>query len=106
MKEVMKMEREYKKIMDIKELKQFISDLQIDACYENLIIKGMNINESNAILQELAREKGLQFEIEFSGGSWLYTIKKPSKKFLNKEGRWSMPISKKAKEFIHEFKNA
>ena len=92
--------------MNIKELKEFINNLQLDACYENLIINGFKVNESNAILQELARIKGFQFEIEFSGGSWLYTIKKPCKKFLNREGQWSLQMSKKAKEFICQFKNA
>lgn len=100
------MKREYKEMKDIKELKEFINNLHIDACYENFIINGFKVNESNAILQELAREKGLQFEINFLGGSWFYSVIKPSKKFLNREGRWSMPISKKAKEFICEFKNA
>ena len=99
------MEREYKKGMDIKELKQFIDNLKIDVCYKNIIIKGFKRNETNDILQELARIKGLQFEIEFSRGSWFYTIKKPCKKFLNREGQWSMQMSKKAKEFIYKYEN-
>lgn len=90
------MEREYKKCMDIKELKQFINNLKIDACYKDLIIKGFKLNESNDVLQELARKKGFQFDIEFFEGSWLYTIVKPSKKFLNREGQWSMQMSKKS----------
>ena len=100
------MEREYKKCMDIKELNQVINNLKIGNCYKDLKIKGFKLNESDDILQELARQKGLQFEIEFFEGSWIYTIIKPSKKFLNREGQWSMRMSKKAKEFIYEFKNA
>lgn len=93
--------------MDKEELKELFDNIKEGDYYYNLKIDGLNLKDTDHVLHELIREKSLEFDTSCSfdkyGWTIQYKITKPSKKFLNREGKWSMPISQKAKTFLEEY---
>lgn len=93
--------------MNKKELKEFMDQIKIGDCFYDLEIEGLKREEVSTVLQELAREKKLQFLIESDctkNISYQYTVITPSKKFLNREGQWSHSVSKKIDEFLEVYR--
>lgn len=80
---------------------ELIKNASIGDSFANLKIEGLNNTESDMVLQELARKQNKQFEITMDRGSFLYTVVVPSKKFLNRKGRWSSELSNKASEYLN-----
>ncbi|BDR74322.1 hypothetical protein K144316041_p21610 (plasmid) [Clostridium tetani] len=86
------------------ELKEMFNNLKIGDMFRDIKIEGVKDKDTDDILQELARRKNLQFEITYplydDKVNIIYEVIQPSKKFLNKRGCWSMPISKETINFL------
>lgn len=79
---------------------ELINVSKVGKTFKNLKIEGLDRKNSDCVLQEIARNYNKQFSIEFSGMNFYYTLVKPSKKFMNKTGQWSMYTSDKVKEYL------
>lgn len=103
--------------MDKKELYNLIRNMQVGNKFYNLRIDGVKDYEVNSILQELARERKMQFKIKifyikdkssmFGMSKCIrYTVINPSTYFLNKKGYWKLVSSKIAKCFLDNYKDS
>ena len=81
---------------------ELIRKAKIGDTFKDLKIDELNRTESDRVFQELARMDNKQFYITFADGTFLYEVVKPSKKFLNKEGKWNVTMSKKARKVLNE----
>ena len=86
----------------MKNVKELIKGAKIGDTFKDLKIDGLNRTESDSVFQELARMDNKQLSITFADGTFLYEVVKPSKKFLNKEGKWNVTMSKKARKVLDE----
>lgn len=95
------------KIMNNSQLKEFFENLKIGDEFTDIQIKNVSINNTSRVLQEIAREYNVEFFISFeffnNETTTYYRVISPSKKFLNKQGQWSMPTSKKVEDFVSEY---
>lgn len=90
--------------MNKDELIKMFENIEIGKVFYDLKIEGLKDYEVGVFLQEVARKHNFQFQITINSiNKYIYEVIKPSKKFLKKEGQWSLEKSNKIKNLLKEW---